>query len=112
MRRKPYPLNVIARANTILQAWELISTSVAIGPINHRGLTNDIAQIQNLEKDILEAQLKLNSLREQRDAAYVSLWVKVKGLYDSVKSLYGDDSIEYELVGRTRSSKRRRPARQ
>ncbi len=59
--------------------------------------------------DALEAQL--TDLRNQRDALYAGLWDKVKRVRSTVKGIYGDDSSEYEMVGGTRKSERKHPAR-
>jgi hypothetical protein len=34
----------------------------------------------------------------------------VKRIYEGVKANYGDDSMQYEMVGRTRASNRKRRA--
>ena len=41
----------------------------------------------------------------------MSLWDTIKRVRATVKGAYGDDSSEYELVGGTRVSEHRRPAR-
>jgi hypothetical protein len=64
-----------------------------------------------IEAQLREAELKLSALRNERDALYLSLWDKVKRIYEGVKANYGDDSMQYEMVGRTRASKRKRRAR-
>ena len=57
----------------------------------------------------LEAQL--TDLRNQRDALYEAIWEKVKRIRNGVKGSYGDDSSQYEMVGGTRLSERKTPAR-
>jgi hypothetical protein len=39
------------------------------------------------------------------------IWDRIKRVRATVKGAYGDDSSEYELVGGTRMSERRQPAR-
>jgi hypothetical protein len=111
MRRKHYPLNVMRRANVILAAWDRIGTTVLLGNFTQRVFNNDITRVKDIEAQICEAEMRLRALRNERDAAYGSLWNKVKRVYDTVKGMYGDDSIEYQLVGRTRTSKQKRRSR-
>jgi hypothetical protein len=68
-------------------------------------------QAEAIERQIRTAELQLASLRNERDATYLSLWDQVKRVYASVAAMYGDDSIQYEMVGRTRASKRKRRSR-
>jgi hypothetical protein len=111
MRRKLYPINVLKRANHIATAWEQIGTDETIGSVPHRDFTADIMQAGIIEAQIREAEIKLSALRNERDAHYLCLWGKVKRVYDSVKGIYGDDSSQYEMVGRTPASKRKRRSR-
>jgi hypothetical protein len=111
MRRKLYPINVLSRAIHIAVAWERIGPAVTFANFNNRAFHNDITQAGIIEAKIREAQLQLAVLRNERDAHYLSLWDKVKRVYAGVKGIYGDDSIEYEMVGRTRASKRKRRSR-
>jgi hypothetical protein len=39
------------------------------------------------------------------------VWDTVKRIRAGVKGAYGDDSFEYDLIGGTRRSERKRPAR-
>jgi hypothetical protein len=111
MRRKLYPINVLSRANRIVTAWSRIGTSITIGNITQSVFTADIRQAGIIETRIREAELQLKSLRNERDARYLSLWDKVKRVYSGVKAIYGDDSPQYEMVGRTPVSKRKRRSR-
>jgi hypothetical protein len=111
MRRKLYPINVLARAKNITVAWEQIGAAVTFGSVTNGVFHEDIMQAGAIETRIKEAELQLAVLRNERDALYLSLWDKVKRVYDSVKGIYGDDSTEYELVGRKRASARKRRSR-
>jgi hypothetical protein len=46
-----------------------------------------------------------------RDVRLARMWDTLKRVRATVKGTYGDESSEYELVGGTRLSQRRRPAR-
>ena len=111
MRRKLYPLNILSRARLITNAWDLIGTTVKIGSVTHAAFLADIAQAGLIEDQIRSAEIHLAALRNQRDAVYLSLWDKVKRVYDGVKCNYGDDSTQYEMVGRIRASNRKPRAR-
>jgi hypothetical protein len=111
MRRKLYPINVLSRAKRITAAWKLIGSTVMFANFTNRVFHNDITQAEALEAKIRNAELQLAELRNERDAHYLLLWDKVKRIYAGVKAIYGDDSTQYELVGRTRASKRKRRAR-
>jgi hypothetical protein len=111
MRRKLYPINVLSRAKSITVAWGQIGASVTIGNLNHKVFTADITQAEAIEERIRLAELQLANLRNERDDLYLSLWDKVKRIYAGVKALYGDDSTQYEMVGRTPASKRKRHSR-
>jgi hypothetical protein len=107
MRRKLYPINVLSRAKRIVSAWKEIGTTVTIGNVTNTGFTADITRAGLIEAQIKEAELRLIALRNERDTVYLSLWDKVKRVYAGVKAMYGDDSTQYEMVGRTRASKKK-----
>jgi hypothetical protein len=111
MRRKLYPINTLSRAKHIAAAWELIGPTVIFANFTNRVFHNDIAQVEAIEWKIRNTEIQLAALRNERDALYLSLWDKVKRIYYGVKGIYGDDSIQYEMVGRTRASKRKRRSR-
>jgi len=68
----------------------------------------------DLEKKIGEVK-RLNALRTEamnlRDDAVARINDLTKRVRAAVKGAYGDDSTEYELVGGTRLSDRKRPVR-
>jgi hypothetical protein len=111
MRRKKYPINVLSRAKNIAVAWDQFGTPVSFGSLTQGIITADITQAERIESQIRNAELQLAALRNERDALYLSLWDKVKRVYDCVKGMYGDDSTQYEMVGRKRASQRKRRVR-
>ena len=44
-------------------------------------------------------------------ALYTTIWDKVKRVRNGMKAIYGDDSSQYEMIGGTRLSERKAPAR-
>jgi hypothetical protein len=111
MRRKLYPINVLTRANKIAVAWDQFGTAVSFGNLTKSTITTDIAQAEMIESQIRNAEIQLAVLRNERDALCLSLWDKVKRVYNCVKGMYSDDSVQYEMVGRKRASQRKRRAR-
>jgi hypothetical protein len=111
MRRKLYPLDVVSRAQRILSAWEQIGPEVRFGIFTQDVFAADMAQADTIEEQIRRAEIELKHLRNERDALYLSLWDKVKRVYSWVRSAYGDDSTEYEMLGRKRASQRKRRSR-
>jgi hypothetical protein len=62
--------------------------------------------------------VKINSLESQltnsrnlRDQDSEKLWQMVKRVRDGIKSTYGDDSSQYEMIGGKRMSERKSAAR-
>jgi hypothetical protein len=110
MRRKLYPINTLARAKHVGAAWELIGPTITFANFTNRVFHNEITQVEAIELKIRNAEIQLAALRNERDSIYMSLWDKVKRMYAGVNAAYGDDSVQYEMVGRTRSSKRKRRA--
>jgi len=106
-----YPNDVLAQAQTILGAWNQISTTLAFGTLNAAALTADITAATTLEAQITTLEAQLTDKRNQRDALYAAMWDKVKRVRNGVKATYGDDSSQYEMVGGTRLSERKPPKR-
>ena len=111
MRRKPYPINVLSRARHIVIFWEQIGPTVTLSTFPTQVIQNEIAQAEAIESKIRDAELHLKTLRNERDSLYRSLWDKLKRVYAGVKANYGDDSIQYEMVGRTPLSKKKHRSR-
>lgn len=60
---------------------------------------------------ITGVETQLLDLRNKRDALNLGMWDKVKRIRSGVKSIYGDDSSQFEMVGGTRLSDRKTPTR-
>jgi hypothetical protein len=104
---KRYPTNILEQAQRVLDAWNQISATPAFGTLNIAALTADITAAKTLETDISKLERQLEDKRNQREAVYTSMWDKVKRVRSGVKSNYGDDSYQYDLVGGTRTSDRK-----
>lgn len=111
MGKKLYPTDTLAQARTILSAWELIDPSLKIGRLTREDITVDVDTIKEFQEKIIHLQKELLDLRNQRDAASIGLWDKVKRARSGIKGIYGDDSTAYEMAGGTRRSARKKPRR-
>ncbi|MFH0865107.1 MAG: hypothetical protein V1904_02860 [Bacteroidota bacterium] len=111
-RRKKINSKVIDDAKKKLAGLKAISETIDLG--NGLSAVAYEAAIQDTET-ILE---QYNELLSQADAALNDFQKKEANLremnlriVDAVASVYGHDSNEYEKVGRTRKSERKRPVR-
>ncbi len=84
-----------------------LMNSATTGDVHKTKNLTEIAHADPLQSQMNTAEIQLTYLRNQRDALYQSLWDKVKRVRSSIKGIYGDDSTEYEMVGRTRLSERK-----
>ena len=111
MSKKLYPSNVLKDAIRVLEAWKDIGEGLAFRDLKIEGLAADIEGIYQTQPELADLEHQLLEVRNRRDALYLAAWDKVKRMRANVKGLYGDDSVEYELVGGTRRSDRKKPRR-
>ena len=108
MSSSKFPPDTVAQAQAVLEAWKKIDPNLTIGDLAPAALVADLAQVQAVQGQISAAAAQLTDLRNQRDAVHVAVWDKVKRLRAGVKGIYGDDSSQYEMVGGTRRSERKK----
>ena len=107
-----YPTDSIQQAQTTLAGWQQIDPPLpAIGELSQTAMTANLEQAQSLQAQMNTLEAQLNDLRNQRAAVHVAIWDMVKRVRSGVKALYGDDSTQYDLVGGTRLSERKRSGR-
>jgi len=111
MPKKLYPSDTLEQAQSILTAWKHIDPSLAFGPLTGEALSADVDMVKALQEKIFLLQNQLLDIRNQRDAACIGIWDKVKRARAGIKATYGDDSTEYEIAGGTRRSERKKPRR-
>jgi hypothetical protein len=111
MGKKLYPTDTLPQAKSILSAWNLIDPSLVFGPLTSESLSADVSRVHALQQKIIRLQNELLDTRNQRDAACIDIWDKVKRARAGIKATYGDDSTEYEIAGGTRLSERKPPRR-
>ena len=107
MAKKFIPTNLLEQAASIQDAWSRIDPKMTLGSLNLTALITDIGNLRGVESDLVSLENQLTQLRSQRDLMQQSTWNKLKGVRSMVKVVYGDDSLEYELVGGTRRSDRK-----
>ena len=111
MGKKLYPTETLQQARSILTAWDQIDPALAFGTLTFEGLSADVTTARAMQDKILLLQSELLDMRNQRDAACIGIWDKVKRARAGIKATYGDDSSEYEIAGGTRLSDRKPPRR-
>ena len=79
--------------------------------LNLAALTAELQNAVPLQSQMDALETQLTDIRKQRDALHGSIWDKIKRVRNGVKANYGDDSSQYEMVGGTRLSERKSPAR-
>lgn len=111
MGKKLYPTDTLKQAQSLLIALEKFDSASAFGLFTSETLRAEITSVRELKDRISSLERELIGLRNDRDTATISLWDKVKRARSGVKALYGDDSTQYEIVGGTRRSERKKPRR-
>jgi hypothetical protein len=112
MSRKISPTDTIEQAEVVLEAWKNIDPALEIGSMPIATLESQLTEARALYMQINSLETQLVGMRNQRDALNLSIWDKIKRVRTGVKSIFGDDSSEYEMVGGTRMSDRKHPTRQ
>lgn len=111
MGKKLYPTDTLTQAQTILALWERINPSLTFHNLSVESLSANLVKADGLKAKILRLQHQLVEMRNERDSACIEIWQQVKKARSGIKSVYGDDSTEYQLAGGTRLRDRKRPRR-
>ena len=88
-----------------------IDPALLIGSLTLSELEAEMAQAIAVYAQPGSLEVQFIDLRNQRDAIGMSFWDKAKRVRTRVKSIFGDDSSQYEMMGGTRISERKRPTR-
>ncbi len=108
---KSLPRDVAAQAQALLEAWKQISAGSSFGDLTPEALEADLEQLRAVQAKLNDLEAQLTDQRNRRDDMLISIWDKVKRVRSAVKGIYGDDSSQYEMVGGTRRSERKRHSR-
>src|SRR5690349_8401905 len=111
MTVKNFPTDILAQTTDVLAACRQIDPDMKTGALTQAAFADELSQAQAIQSQIQALELQLTNLRNKRDERLAGMWDTVKRVRATVKGTYGDDSSEYELVGGTRMSERRRPVR-
>ena len=111
MANTPYPTDVLSQTQDTLEGWKQIDSNLKVGELTQAALAAKLTTAQTFDPRISALEAQLTDLRNQRDAAYSELWDGVKRVRSVVKGMYGDDSSQYEVIGGTRKSERKKPVR-
>lgn len=111
MGTRGYPTNTLDQATDIVAACTQIDPNFRSGSLTLTSFADDVAQVKNIHAQITALELQLADLRNRRDDRLTKMWDAIKRIRASIKGAYGDDSSEYELVGGTRMSERKRTPR-
>jgi hypothetical protein len=107
MPGKPYPTDVVAQGQAVLEAWLSIDPQLKVGSQTPDSLEGKLAQSAPIERQIDKLDALLTDMRNQRDALCAEIWDVAKRVRATVKGVYGDDSSQYEMIGGTRLSERK-----
>jgi len=107
MSKKLYPTDVMRQAERVLDVMNQIDRNLAFDILNAEVLSSNITEAGTTLDRILSLKIELIRLRRERDEQLIALWDKVKRARVGMRSFYGDDSSEYEMVGGTRLSDRK-----
>jgi hypothetical protein len=111
MRPKTYPKDLLDQAADVLKACKQIDPDLQAAGMTQTAFADTLTQTHAIQSQIKEMEIQLTSLRNQRDDQLRRVWETTKRWRAIVKGAYGDDSSEYDLVGGTRMSDRKRPTR-
>lgn len=111
MTTRPYPPDVWEQAKAGLEAWKEIGPELSIGDLTCVAMQSHLDQVFEALSEIDRLEAQLIDWRNRRDDLLKEAWSHVKRLRAGMKAIYGDDSSQYEMVGGTRVSERKRPTR-
>lgn len=108
---KSFPPDTLGQAAAILTACKQISPDMKAGAMTQEAFVYELEQTQSIQAQINGLELQLIDLRNKRDQRLTGIWETVKRVRAMIKGTYGDDSAEYEMIGGTRMSERKKAIR-
>ena len=106
---RTYPTNTLQQARDVLEGWKAITTPITIVSVSQASVKTKMDSVSPVLEQIASMEAQLVDLRNLRDALLTDLWRDIKRVRAGVKSNFGDDSSEFEMVGGTRLSERKPP---
>lgn len=107
MTHKTYPTDIAEQGRAVLEAWREIDPAIQLGGMALADLQASLSRLGELYAQLDGLDAQATELRNQRDAAGIELWDRVKRVRTGVKSVYGDNSSEYEVIGGIRVDDRK-----
>lgn len=111
MAKKVLPSDLLEQATNIQNAWTRIDEKLIIGGLTVATLANSIKDLHLVESNLVNLEYQLIAMRKERDDLQQYTWNQVKRVRSTIKGIYGDDSIQYQMAGGTRLSDRKPPRR-
>jgi hypothetical protein len=111
MASKKYPSNILDQTTDTLAACQQIDPELRAGSFTQAALSEALANARTCQSQLAALEIQLTDLRNKRDAQLTEMWDAIKRVRATVKGIYGDDSPQYDLVGGTRRSERKRATR-
>jgi hypothetical protein len=107
MSHKTYPTDIDAQGRAVLEAWREIGPGLQLGGMALADLEASLNRLGGIYSQLDGLDAQITELRNQRDDAGVDLWDRVKRVRTGVKSVFGDNSSEYEVIGGIRIDDRK-----
>ncbi len=107
MTAKQFPTDILEQAIDAQEAWGQIDEGLAYGNVSLAALVTDIAVMRSLDHTLSSLETQLTEVRSKREAVCQAAWDKVKRLRAGIKASFGDDSMQYEMIGGKRLSDRK-----
>ena len=107
-----FPKDVIKQAEDVEQAIQQINPGFKVGDdVSLAALQKAIGLADANRSKISSLQAQLTDELNQRVTVNAALWDVIKRMRGGVKSAYGDNSSQYEMVGGTRLSEKKKGGR-
>jgi hypothetical protein len=107
MRNGNYPTDIAEQGRAVVEAWREIDPALELGGMALADLEASLNRLGGIYSQLDGLDAQITELRNQRDAAAEDLWDRVKRARTGVKSVFGDNSSEYEVVGGIRMGDRK-----
>lgn len=111
MPTKNFPTDTFEQATMVLAACKQIDPTLNVGNASLAAFGTQLDQAESIQAQIAELELQLIDLRVRRDDQLAAIWEVVKRARATIKGIYGDDSSQYEMMGGTRMSERKKNQR-
>lgn len=112
MPRSPNSFDqVLSDVRRSLEGWQQIDPNLTLGQLTLAEVQRQIDSFTKIDGEITAAEIAIAKLRNDRLELRKQMQESKKRILSAIRGIYGDDSSEYEMVGGTRMSERRRPGR-